>query len=180
MKSRKRRYSIQFKTELVKEYLRGTESSRQLAEKHGICDRYLRTLIRRYQADGGLYQQLTCNVYDASFKLACVRSVLEDKLSLREAALKFGVPADSTIMTWIRRYEQFGKAGLDPKPTGRPRTMAVPKKKKKERSSDPKIAAMEDELEYLRAENAYLKKLSALIQEEELKKSKSKSKPSKN
>lgn len=181
MKSRKRRFSIQFKEELVKDYLQGTHSAKQLSEKHGVCERYLRTLARRYQADGRLHQQSTYNIYDPSFKMRCIRSVLEDKLSLREAAIKFGVPSNSTINTWIRRYEQFGEAGLDLKPIGRPRTMPVPKKKtKKERSSDPKIAAMEDELEYLRAENAYLKKLSALIQEEELKKSKSKSKPSKN
>jgi len=58
--------------------------------------------------------------------------------------------------------------------------MSVPKKIKKERSTDPKIAALEDELEYLRAENAYLKKLSALIREEELKVYRSRSEPLKN
>ena len=180
MKKRKSKFSIQFKEDVVREYRQGPYSSIELSSKYGISERYLRRLIARYETDGRLDQQSLRNTYEPSFKLVCVLSVLKDNLSLGEASLKFGVPSDSTILTWIRRYKEFGKAGLDPKPTGRPRTMAVPKKKKKERSSDPKIAAMEDELEYLRAENAYLKKLSALIQEEELKKSKSKSKPSKN
>jgi transposase-like protein len=180
MKERKSKFSIQFKEELVKEYRRGTQSAKELSEKYGISVRYLENLVQRYTAQGCLFEQPSINIYEPSFKMRCVRSVLEDKLSLREASFKFGVPTDSTILKWIRRYEQFGEAGLDLKPIGRPRTMVVPKKNKKERSSDPKIAAMEEELEYLRAENAYLKKLSALIQEEELKKSKSKSKPSKN
>lgn len=177
--NRKSKFSIQFKEDLVKEYLQGSYGLKEFAAKHGISNQYLSRLILRYGALGGLHTQSKNNVYDASFKLACVFSVLKDNLSLSEVASKFGVPSDSTILNWIRRYEQFGEAGLAPKPRGRPTTMSVPKKKKKERSSDPKIAAMEDELEYLRAENAYLKKLSALIQEEELKKSKSKSKPSK-
>lgn len=179
MKTRKSKFTIQFKEDLVKEYLQGKSSSIELSVKYGISDRYLRRLATEYDAQGGFIKPISNKVYEPSFKLTCVLSVLKDKLSLTEASLKFGIPTDSTLFTWIRRYEQFGEAGLATK-RGRPPVMPVPKKKKKERSSDPKIAALEDELEYLRAENAYLKKLRALIQEEELKKSKSKSKPSRN
>ncbi|HEY0899938.1 MAG TPA: IS3 family transposase [Sphingobacteriaceae bacterium] len=160
--NRKSKFSIQFKEDLVKEYLQGSYGLKDFAAKHGISNQYLSRLILRYEALGGLHTQSKNNVYDASFKLTCVLSVLKDNLSLSEAASKFGVPSDSTLFNWIRRYEQFGEAGLAPKPRGRPTTMSVPKRKKKERSFDPKIAAMEDELEYLRAENAYPKKVKCL------------------
>ncbi len=177
---RKTKFSIKFKEDLVKEYLQSTFSSSQLSDKYGISPRYLRRLVIKYEAPGGLTQQSVNNIYDQAFKLGCVMSVLNDKLSLSAAALKFGIPSDSTLFTWIKLYEELGEDGLAAKPRGRPKVMTVPKKKKREYSSDPKIAALEEELEYLRAENAYLKKLNALIQQEKLQPGQSKSKSSKN
>jgi len=58
----------------------------------------------------------------------------------------------------------------------------APKSKKKEKidrsdTNAAKIAALQKEVEYLRAENAFLKKLDALIQQEEAEK---RQKPSRN
>ena len=178
---RKTKFSIKFKEDVVKEHLQGRLSLREISIKYGISSQYLYRLVLKYESQGGFILQSGNNIYDKSFKLACVLSVFQDKLSLSEAALKFGIPSDSTIVKWIKLYRELGEDGLSATARGRPKVMSVPKKKKKkERSSDPKTAAMEEELEYLRAENAYLKKLNALVQQEELKASRLKSKPSKN
>ena len=47
--------------------------------------------------------------------------------------------------------------------------MAKPKNNDKELSEKDKIKKLEDEIIYLKAENEYLKKLRALVQERELK-----------
>ena len=50
--------------------------------------------------------------------------------------------------------------------------MTKPKKNDKELSEKDKIKKLEDEIIYLKAENEYLKKLRALVQERELKEKK--------
>lgn len=177
---RKTKFSISFKETLVREYLHGVSSSEELSCKYGISSRYLRRLAKRYSDTGCLGTDGNNNLYGKDFKLGCVLSVLRKKLSLSEATSRFGIPNDSTLVKWINLYDEFGEQGLETTKPGRPKLMAVEKKKKEEVSSDPKVAAMQQELEYLRAENAYLKKLSALIQQKELKASKSGRKPSKN
>lgn len=179
---RKVKFSIEFKEDLVKEYLQGRCSLVHLCSKYDISLSYFKRLVLRYEKQGSLSQQDKNNSYEKSFKLDCVLSVQKRGLSLSQAARIFGVPSDGTISKWIGLYNEFGEEGLSRKPRGRRKGMPDPKKKKKTKviSSDPKLSALEEELEYLRAENAYLKKLNALIQEEELKAIQSKSKSSKN
>jgi transposase len=72
----------------------------------------------------------------------------------------------STINSWQRAYEKEGIEGLNIKPKGRPPKMKPPIKRKARKSSKPLTREQEllEELEYLRAENALLKKLQALDQ----------------
>lgn len=176
--TRKTKFSIKFKESLIKQYLQGASGLSDLSKKHGIEKRYLRRLVHRYEKQGSLIQLEGNNFYEKPFKLKCVLSVLKNRLSLSRAAMIYGIPSDSTIWNWLNLYNKFGEEGLNSKPRGRPKIMSVPKKKKA--SSDSKLTALEEELEYLRAENAYLKKLNALVQQEKLKAVRSKSKPSKN
>lgn len=178
--NRKTKFSLSFKESLVKELLEGKIGSRALSAKHGISARYLRRLAKRYEDHGSLSHQESKNIYEKSFKIACVLSVIKKRLSLSEAATCFGIPSDSTIVHWMKLYGEFGEDGLETTKMGRQQNMSVPKRKKKKESSTPEVSALQEELEYLRAENAYLKKLSALIQEEESKTSGLKSKQSKN
>lgn len=178
---RKVKFSIEFKEDLVKEYLQGRCSLVHLCSKYDISLSYFKRLVLMYEKQGSLSQQDKNNSYEKSFKLECVLSVQKRGLSLSQAARIFGVPSDGTISKWIGLYNEFGEEGFSKKPRGRRKAMSDSKKKKtKVSSSDPKLSALEEELEYLRAENAYLKKLNALIQEEELKAIQSKSKSSKN
>ncbi|AAL94342.1 Transposase [Fusobacterium nucleatum subsp. nucleatum ATCC 25586] len=54
----------------------------------------------------------------------------------------------------------------------KPKSMTKPKKNDKELSEKEKIKKLEEENLYLKAENEYLKKLRALVQERELKEKK--------
>jgi len=177
---RKTKFSISFKEALVKEILLGTVRSTALAANHGISARYLRRLVKRYEDHGSLSHQDSNTIYDKTFKVACVLSVIKKRLSLSEAASSFGIPSDSTLVHWMKLYGEFGEEGLETTKVGRKENMSVPKNKKKKESSAPEGSALQEELEYLRAENAYLKKLSALIQQDESKASGLKPKLSKN
>jgi transposase len=177
--NRKTKFSISFKETLAKELLSGTSGSKALSLKHGISARYLRRLAKKYEDHGSLTHQDHNTFYEKDFKIACVLSVIKKRLSLSEAATIFGIPNDSTLVRWMKLYGEFGEQGLESTKVGRPKNMSVSKKKKTEPSAT-EASALQEELEYLRAENAYLKKLSALIQEEKPKASRPKLKQSKN
>lgn len=106
--TRKSKFSLEFKEELVKEYLQGLSDSEELSAKHGISARYLRRLVLRYQDQGCLIDRDKNIVYDESLKLTCVLWVLKDGLSLSEAAGKAGIPSDSTLVKWIALYRESG------------------------------------------------------------------------
>lgn len=83
-----------------------------------------------------------------------------DGESFNELALSNGIRV-TLLSNWYKVYQRSGVDGLKLDKQGRP-----PKMKKKQKLPDqPKIQKnLEQELEELRAENEYPKKLSALVQ----------------
>lgn len=90
--------------------------------------------------------------YPAAFKLAAARRV-EAGESESEVARSLGMANASIVCQWAKAYRKLGPEGLESKPKGRRPGMA---RKKRKPSRD-------EELEYLRAENAYLKKYLELL-----------------
>ena len=70
------------------------------------------------------------------------------------------------VMTWHRKYLELGWDGLKLDGRGRKRKMGnKPIKPSKSKSQADEIVELRKRLEYLEAENAYLKKLAALVQQ---------------
>ncbi|WP_251121187.1 hypothetical protein [Escherichia coli] len=91
-----------------------------------------------------------------------VRDVIDNSLSIREAAVKYGITLlFNTISKWIKKYSEVDFSMKGQKEDLRPKTPAV---YQRNRSTQLTISERE-ELEFLRVENAYLKKLKALAQE---------------
>jgi len=100
--------------------------------------------------------------YTPEFKQTVVETMQREKLSYKEAAREFQVNGHSRIQEWERIYLEEGPEGFQIERRGRKSTGRPPKKLK------PKVE--EDliaEVQRLRAEVAYLKKLNALVLEEE-------------
>jgi transposase len=170
--SRKVKYDYEFKLHCVKEVLNRGRSIKSVSSEKGLHDSNLYKWIMFYQKDGkkGLIsRQNQC--YSLEFKLQVLLSIEKDHLSLSQACLRFNIPSDSILIKWQRNYKEFGMPGLENKLRGRPKTMI---KRKKRKSDKPLTREQEllQENEALRAENALLKKLQALIQAEENKKRK--------
>ena len=90
----------------------------------------------------------------------------ENNLSDKETAVYFKIPNRGTICTWRKKYKKGGYELLSRDGRGNPKNMATKKAKK---NTEPKteLEKLREEVEWLRMENAILKKLNALIQEEE-------------
>lgn len=84
----------------------------------------------------------------------------KEKLSYCEAARQFDVRDNKRVAAWERIYHEEGPEGLYIERRGRGSKGRPPKKLKPEVEED-----LLAEVQRLRAENAYLKKLNALVAE---------------
>ena len=161
------KYDYKFRLQCVEAVVKNNRPARVVASEKGIVFSNLRLWLgfyRQYGKDG--LKGRKYQYYDVSFKLKVIQTIEKELLSLREACIRFNVPSESTIVSWKRVFEAEGILGFNNKPKGRPPKMKPPIKRKARKSSKPLTREQEllEELEYLRAENALLKKLQALVQ----------------
>jgi len=97
--------------------------------------------------------------YSGEFKKTVVEDVRENHLSYSEAMRKYGITGTMSIQHWERIYLEEGLEGLSIERRGRCSKRRPPKLDKK--VTEDLIA----EVQRLRAENDYLKKLNALVLE---------------
>ena len=98
--------------------------------------------------------------YTGEFKQKVVETMMQEKLSYKEAARQFEVGDDKRVAAWERIYLEEGPEGLYIERRGRSSKGRPPKKLKPEVEED-----LLAEVQRLRAENDYLKKLNALVAE---------------
>ena len=148
---------------------------------YGIDDALLGHLWTRYQSEGpsGLLKKRNVKA-DYAFKLQVVRDIEENHLTLVDASLKYNV-SDSQIRVWkkIARTQGYDALAIT-RPRGRPpkNDMGRPRKKKPEEMTE--LERLRYENECLRAENALLKKVKALVEAREARLKEIGRKPSKN
>lgn len=156
-------------------------SFKYIRKHYKINETYLALLWARYQYEGvsGLERKQNVKA-DYVFKTKVIRDIEENDLTLVDAALKYNV-STSRIGVWLRIARTQGLNALSiTKPRGRPlkNAMGRPKKKKPEEMTE--LERLRYENECLRAENALLKKVKALVEAKEARLKEIGQKPSKN
>jgi transposase len=164
--------TAQEKIQAVKKYLEGSEGQKAVAKSVGVTKGILQTWIRQYQHHGEGAFEKGYTTYSADYKLKVLNYINEHGTSLREAAAIFNIPTHSALLRWKNQLETEGADALIPKKKGRPPM----KQEKKPVLVEGSIEALQTEIERLRMENAYLKKLNALVQSKEKSQSKTKRK----
>lgn len=167
--SRKIKYSYDLKLSIVKAFIDDHQPARVIANQSGVPLRMLYRWIFLYRHLGAQGLESKQNgPYSPAFKRKVLRAIEKHGLSLPQACVKFSLGSDAMIIDWKRKFEEFGLAGLANKPKGS-KLMEKPKYAKKLKFKHPLTREQELllELQSLRAENALLKKLQALIQAEE-------------
>lgn len=104
--------------------------------------------------------------YTGEFKQMVVEDMIHNKLSYRETGLKYDITAHGIPQKWERIYLEEGAEGLYVERRGRACKAggsAKGRKSKLEKSKEEDLIA---EVQRLRIENDYLKKLNALVQSE--------------
>jgi transposase len=101
------------------------------------------------------------NSYSRKFKQTVVEDLRKNHLSYGEAMRRYGIGGKNVIQQWERIYLEEGPEGLSIERRGRGSKGRPPKLDKKVEED------LISEVQRLRAENDYLKKLNALVTEEE-------------
>ena len=100
--------------------------------------------------------------YTPEFKKLVVETMQKEKLSYRETARQFEISDDKQVTAWERIYLTEGSEGFAVERRGCGSKGRPPKQLPKEVEED-----LLAEVQRLRAENEYLKKLQALVLEDE-------------
>ncbi len=159
--------SFEEKCEAVQRVLDGMsicESARIL----GVVKSQVQNWFRLYENHGWEALKNGGASYDGAFKVMVVEYMHSNDLSYVSTAAYFGIKSPPNITKWESIYYEEGPEGLlKRKPRGRPPKCMKKKEtiaQKKELSEETKEDLIA-EVQRLRMENEYLKKLRALVQE---------------
>ena len=116
----------------------------------------IRNFYRRFQLHGRLclVEKPTKQQYSFEIKKEIVERHLAGETRM-DLAREFDLSSDILVRDWARKWRKGGDEALKPKPKGRPKGSAAPKRLTEEDKLRRQIARLE-------AENAYLKKLRDL------------------
>ena len=126
--------------------------------KHNIW--YLIYLIDRHGFD--ILKKEENNTYSREFKQNAIDRVLKNHEPTMTVAIDLGLPHDSLLHKWVKKYKENGYNIVERK-RGRT-TMPKVTMKEKNETLEEKIKRLEDENLYLKAELEYRKKLKAVVQ----------------
>ena len=132
--------------------------------------KYLIALIEKHGYD--ILRKDKNRVYSKDFKLQIINRILINHESINSVAIDIGLASNGILHNWLSKFKENGYNVVEKKKGRKTKSMTKPKKNDKGLSEKEKIKKLEEENLYLKAENEYLKKLRALVQERELKEKK--------
>ncbi|MHA2595597.1 transposase (plasmid) [Shigella dysenteriae] len=119
------KFSLEFKREVSEKYLEGELSLKSVGKMYNIDPSTVRKWAYVYRKHGLKTLTGQKGRYDDNFRLNVVRDVIDNSLSIREAAVKYGIPAFNTISKWIKKYSEVDFSMKGQKEDLRPKTPAV-------------------------------------------------------
>ena len=161
------KYTAQFKLSAITAFLERGRGFRRIAAQFQMDPTLLRRWVEAYRLHGEASLSSAGQRHSALFKFSVLQRMWRDSLSFRRAAALFNLGDSTQVGRWQQQYYSGGIEALEsgkkepstamPKPPAKPRKSAAPIT-----APEPEHKTLLDELNYLRMENAYLKKLGEL------------------
>ena len=164
--SGRRIYPLEIKVTVVEKYLKENISINQLAKEYGMSVGDIQKWRDIYLEHGVEGLNTVHGTYTGEFKVSVVEYMHNTGSSIRKTAAHFNIPSFRTVSQWERIYYEQGKAALYDERRGRAPSMGTKRTRKPKKSVDVNEDLLA-EVQRLRMENEYLKKLNALVRERE-------------
>ncbi|KPY40703.1 ISPsy9, transposase OrfA [Pseudomonas syringae pv. rhaphiolepidis] len=167
------KYTVQAKLAAVKEYCAGKAGLRDVAHRHDVDFSCLRQWVAAYQIHGSAaLKEKKRQRYSDEFKLAVLKRMHDERLSLRQTAALFDIRQFGIINLWQRLFDEgaLNASSKPPEKAGRPRKMTTTLPPVNSAPVDDESRSRDEllaEVKQLRMEVDYLKKLDALVQKKQ-------------
>ena len=156
------KYSRELKCTIAKLCLNGV-SSRHLAKQYSISSTQISYWTQVFSIHGNQSFLPTTHASTAHTKLQALNLMWSNDWSLTHTSAVLNLSTPGILSVWRKKFSEQGINGLKTKPTGR-----LPMKQQSQHTTKPEnemtFEELKEELAYLRAENAILKKLEELEQ----------------
>ena len=167
------RHPFEFKLEIVKFVIEGKHSYKQASKKYNIHQEQIRVWCNRFKILGeeGLKPQ-KIRKYDGNFKVEVVEYMYANHLSFEKTAIHYKLPSSTVVVLWKQMYDEKGRdyllnnrsIAIDNMRVNRVKRMRNNNNSKSSKFVDKSKEELLKEIEDLKMENDYLKKLQALVQ----------------
>ena len=164
------KYSVQFKQQVVDRYLAGPLGCVRLGKELDVDPSLVHLWVRLYETHGTGGLEKKQHRRSAEDKLLILQHMWKHELSCFETAIAFNVRHPASVGQWERCYHSGGIDALGPRPRQRPKKMPTSQPPAPQAPPNEEAKTHEElleEVKFLRMENAYLKKLRALVQEQQ-------------
>lgn len=164
------KYSHELRMKIIQEMEKG-KSATGTAKEYCIPLKVVRRWWANYCESGTEGLISVKQKYTAEFKLYAIEFRWAHELSYLQAAAQLGISNEGTLFAWEKRYLESGVQALQDTKKGRPPKVPKQPPPKKPLTHEE---ILEERIKQLEMENAYLKKLNALVAEREKSKKKTK------
>ncbi len=161
------KFTAEQRIQIVLRYLSGNESINEIAQEVQVQKTIISGWIRLYEQQDSEAFLKSYTSYSTQFKTDVLNYMNETGTSSVDTAAIFNISSPGMIRNWRTKWKQGGIDALQPKKKGRLSMKKEIKKRgsKKDTSSpvEGTVEALQAKIERLEMENAYLKKLNALV-----------------
>jgi transposase len=160
------KHSLETKIKAVNDVLKLGMSAYAVGKILSTSKSVIQGWVLLYEEFGVDGLSMKAGTYSGDFKVNVIKYIHENEISICRAAAHFGIPSMSTVSKWERIYWEEGPEALYKDNRGRKRKVdkgKIKKPKINKRVEEDLVA----EVQRLRMENEYLKKLNALVQARE-------------
>ena len=158
-----RKYETKFKRKVVESFLAGEGGAKLLARRWSVPEEKIRTWVSHYRLHGVAGLQPKRSAYTADFKLQVLTHQDRERLSSRQVAAIYDIRNPNQVVVWRRAFDDGGVAAFEGSKKAHPMKADKPNPALPDTDSASSNRALREEVERLRAEVAYLKKLEALV-----------------
>ncbi|MGG0238484.1 IS3 family transposase [Bacillus rhizoplanae] len=157
------KFTSEQKINAVVRYQSGTESIQDIAESFGANYEVVRMWVKQFEYHGIDAFRKSYTSYSMQDKLDVLNYMNENGTSPNEVAVIFNISSPGIIRKWRIQLRTQGIDALESKKKGRPSmTKKNQKSTQNQTPAEGSVEALQAEIERLRMENAYFKKVECL------------------